>query len=105
MDEVQRKKMEIKRKEERAKEELKVLEDNFRIKQELVQKEAQMIASITHEEEDNHILWDETFDGDRLKEPFREIRWWSISIHIWSKHTSPKPINYSFNSLPTNVWT
>ena len=56
MDEVQRKKMEIKRKEERAKEELKVLEENFRIKQELVQKEAQMIASITHEEEDNHIL-------------------------------------------------
>ena len=59
MDEVQRKKMEIKREEERAKEELKALEENFRIKQELVQKEAQMIASIKHEEEDNHILLDE----------------------------------------------
>ena len=58
MDEVQRKKMEIKREEERAKEELKALEENFRIKQELVQKEAQMIASIKHEE-DNHILLDE----------------------------------------------
>ena len=59
MDEVQRKKMEIKREEERAKEELKALEENFRIKQELVQKEAQMIASIKHEEEDHHILLDE----------------------------------------------
>ena len=58
MDEVQRKKMEIKQEEERAKEELKALEENFRIKQELVQKEAQMIASIKHEE-DNHILLDE----------------------------------------------
>ena len=58
MDEVQRKKMEIAREEERAKEELKVLEENFRIKQELVQKEAQMIASIKHEE-DNHIVLDE----------------------------------------------
>ena len=35
MDEVQRKKMEVAREEERAKEELKVLEENFRIKQEL----------------------------------------------------------------------
>lgn len=50
--------MEIAREEERAKEELKVLEENFRIKQELVQKEAQMIASIKHEE-DNHIVLDE----------------------------------------------
>ena len=58
MDEVQRKKMEIKREEECAKEELKALEENFRIKQDLVQKEAQMIASIKHEE-DNHILLDE----------------------------------------------
>ena len=58
MDEVQRKKMEIKREEECAKEELKTLEENFRIKQDLVQKEAQMIASIKHEE-DNHILLDE----------------------------------------------
>ena len=58
MDEVQRKKMEIKWEEEHAKEELKALEENFRIKQELVQKEAQMIASIKHEE-DNHILLDE----------------------------------------------
>jgi len=60
MDEVQRKKMEIIREEERAKEELKAMEENFRIKQELVQKEAQMIASIKHEEEeDHHILLDE----------------------------------------------
>ena len=59
MDEVQRRKMEIAREEERAKEELKALEENFRIKQELVKKEAQMIASIKHEEQDGHILLDE----------------------------------------------
>lgn len=59
MDEVQRKKMEIAREEERAKEELKALEENFRIKQELVKKEAQMIASIKHEEQDHHIFRDE----------------------------------------------
>ena len=52
MDEVQRNKMEIAREEERAKEEFKALEENFRIKQELVQKEARMIASIRQE----HIL-------------------------------------------------
>ena len=59
MDEVQKRKMEIAREEERAKEELKALEENFRIKQELVKKEAQMIASIEHEEQDGHILLDE----------------------------------------------
>lgn len=59
MDEVQKRKMEIAREEERAKEELKALEENFRIKQELVKKEAQMIASIKHEEQDGHILLDE----------------------------------------------
>jgi len=59
LDEVQRKKMEIAQEEERAKEELKALEENFRIKQELVKKEAQMIASIKHEEEDRHIFRDE----------------------------------------------
>ena len=59
MDEVQRKKMEIAREEERTKEELKALEENFRIKQELVEKEAQMIASIKHEEQDRHICLDE----------------------------------------------
>ena len=58
MDEVQRKKMEIAREEERAKEELKALEENFWIKQELVKKESQMIASIKHEEQDHHILRD-----------------------------------------------
>ena len=51
--------MEIAREEERAKEELKALEENFRIKQELVKKEAQMIASIKHEEQDRHICLDE----------------------------------------------
>ena len=56
MDEMQRKRMEITRQEERAKEELKAVEDNFRIKQELVKKEAQMIASIKHEEQDRHIF-------------------------------------------------
>ena len=59
MDEVQRKKMEIAREEEHAKEELKALEENFRIKQELVKKEAQMIASIKHEEQDRHTCLDE----------------------------------------------
>lgn len=59
MDEVQRRKMEIAREEERAKEELKALEENFRIKQELVKKEAQMIASIKHEEQDGEIILDE----------------------------------------------
>ena len=59
MDEVQRKKMEIAREGERAKEELKALEENFRIKQELVKKEAQMIASIKHEEQDCLICLDE----------------------------------------------
>ena len=58
MDEMQRKGMEIAREEERAKEELKALEENFRIKQELVKKEAQMIASIKHEERDRHIFRD-----------------------------------------------
>ena len=46
MDEVQRKKMEIAGEEERTKKELKVLEENFWIKQELAQKEAEMIASM-----------------------------------------------------------
>lgn len=59
MDEVQRRKMEIAREEERAKEELKALEENFRIKQELVKKEAKMIASIKHEEQDGEIILDE----------------------------------------------
>ena len=59
MDEMQRKRMEIAREEESAKEELKALEENFRIKQELVKKEAQMIASIKHEEQDRHIFRDE----------------------------------------------
>ncbi|CAH3036366.1 unnamed protein product [Pocillopora meandrina] len=59
MDEVQRRKMEIAREEERAKEELKALEEKFRIKQELVKKEAQMIASIKHEEQDGEIILDE----------------------------------------------
>ena len=59
MDEVQRKKMEITREEERTKKELKVLEENLRIKQELAQKEAQMIASMKHEQEDSYLLLDE----------------------------------------------
>lgn len=59
MDEVQRRKMEIAWEVERAKEELKALEDNFRIKQELVKKEAQMITSIKNEEKDGHILLEE----------------------------------------------
>ena len=46
MDEVPWKKMEIAREEERTKKELKVLEENFWIKQELAQKEAEMIASM-----------------------------------------------------------
>ena len=58
MDKVRRKKMEIAR-EERAKEELKALEENFRIKQELAKKEAQMISSIKHEEQDHNIFRDE----------------------------------------------
>ena len=51
--------MEIAREEERTKKELKVLEENFRIKQELAQKEAQMIASMKHEQEDSYLLLDE----------------------------------------------
>ena len=53
------KKMEIAWEEERAKEELKALQENFQIKQELVKKEAQMIPSIKHEEQDHHICLDE----------------------------------------------
>lgn len=48
MDEVHRRKMEIVREEERTKKELKILEENFRINQELAHKEAQMIASMRH---------------------------------------------------------
>ena len=59
LDLVQRKKMEIAREEERTKKELKVLEENFRIKQELAQKEAQMIASMKHEQEHSYLLLDE----------------------------------------------
>ena len=86
MDEMQRKRMEIAREEERAKEELKALEENFRIKQELVKKEAQMIASIKHEEQDRHIFRDEfplsppsDIDSKVLLEKFLDDQFASVS--------------------------
>ena len=86
MDEMQRKRMEIAREEERAKEELKALEENFRIKQELVKKEAQMIASIKHEEQDRHIFRDEfplsppsDIDSKALLEKFLDDQFASVS--------------------------
>ena len=99
MDEVQRKKMEIKREEEHAKEELKALEENFRIKQELVQKEAQMIASIKHEE-NNHILLDEfsnrppTAIGSRsLLEKFLDDQSASETNHLFFQLTAHQCVN------------
>ena len=99
MDEVQRKKMEIKREEERAKEEPKALEENFRIKQELVQKEAQMIASTKHEE-DNHILLDEfsnrppTELGSRsLLEKFLDDQSASETNHLFFQLTAHQCVN------------
>lgn len=98
MDEVQRKKMEIKQEEERAKEELKALEENFRIKQELVQKEAQMIASIKHE--DNHILLDEFSNrppmeiGSRsLLEKFLDDQSASETNHLFFQLTAHQCVN------------
>ena len=98
MDEVQRKKMEIKREEEHAKEELKALEENFRIKQELVQKEAQMIASIKHE--DNHILLDEFSNrppmeiGSRsLLEKFLDDQSASETNHLFFQLTAHQCVN------------
>ena len=86
LDEVQRKKMEIAREEERAKEELKALEENFRIKEELVKKEAQMIASIKHEEQDRYIFRDEIpvsppseMDSKALLETFLDDQAASVS--------------------------
>ena len=51
-----RAKMDELHKKEHAKEEFKALEENFPIKQELVQKEGRMIASIRQEQEDNDII-------------------------------------------------
>lgn len=86
MDEVQRKKMEIAREEERAKEELKALEENFRIQEKLVKKEAQMIASIKHEEQDRHLFRDEfpvspptEMDSKALLEKFLDDQSASVS--------------------------
>lgn len=54
IEELQRKRQEIQREEERAKKDLRLLEENYLIRAELVQKEARMSASVKHEEEEIH---------------------------------------------------
>lgn len=73
MDEVHRRKMEIVREEERTKKELKILEENFRIKQELAHKEAQMITSMRHEKEESYLLLDECLSKPQTETCSKEL--------------------------------
>ena len=81
MDEVQRKKMEIACEEERTKEELKFLEENFRIKEELAHKEAQMIASMKQDKNKKIIISFETnFHPDLPQRHAQENFWRNFSM-------------------------
>ena len=119
MDEVQRKKMEIAREEERTKEELKFLEENFRIKEELAHKEAQMIASMKQEQEDNYRLLDEFPSrppmetcSKELLEKFLDDQSVTVSnVHISAPNQSPvtstswAPASPAPNLHPLNPFT
>ena len=97
MDEVRRMKMEIIREEERTKEELKVLEENFRIKEQLADKEAKMKASIKHEE------IDPLPDESPMKPPVESCSKELLAKFLNDQSTSVSDVNLADSRQPPDI--
>ena len=94
---MRRKKMEIIREEERTKEELKVLEENFRIKEQLAEKEAKMKASMKHEE------IDPLPDESPMKPPVESCSKQLLAKFLNDQSTSVSDVNLADSRQPPDI--